>query len=328
MKEILQIMLCLLVVASCSSNDGIEDETGGKANTRCAVTGEAHTISHCSAHIQASYHFPADVTLPENYDWREGASLGVCYGTGSDVANENSNRVSIAFDETLTDVSDINFYGGGYAYDNDTTYYNLLIDYCEPNTTYYYCTFFTYFGKTYYGEVKSFTTKPLSKSVDLGLSVNWAAWNVGATSPEQIGDYYAWGETETKSEATAVTESDISRTKYDVAHKKWGEPWRMPTKTEIEELISKCTWIYTKCREQKGYLLTGSNDNTLFLPLPLYSSGYWSSSSADKYVHAGTYDWVYFLDCDDLTFSLGSKIKPSIKSRYSSGNCCVRPVCD
>jgi len=51
MKEILQIMLCLLVVASCSSNDGIEDETGGKANTRCAVTGEAHTISHCSAYL-------------------------------------------------------------------------------------------------------------------------------------------------------------------------------------------------------------------------------------------------------------------------------------
>jgi len=202
-------MLCLLVVASCSSNDGIEDETGGNAKTSCAVTGAAHTISHCSAFVQVSYHTPANVTLPENYNWWADFTIGVCYGRTTAIANDKSDRVHIMKDG---DYQSDNVYGAGYAYDNDTTYYNALIDYCEPNTTYYYCTFFTYYGKTYYGAVKKITTKTLSKSVDLGLSVNWAAWNVGATSSEQPGDRYAYGEIERMSSNVPISQPKLLRT--------------------------------------------------------------------------------------------------------------------
>lgn len=114
--------------------------------------------------------------------------------------------------------------------------------------------------------------------VDLGLpsGLKWTTCNLGANSPEQPGDYYAWGETEPKERyhwstykyAKAVTKADGSTdyplTKYcsdaemgldgftdgktrlepadDAATVKLGAPWRMPTEAEIEELVAGCTW--------------------------------------------------------------------------------------
>ena len=97
------------------------------------------------------------------------------------------------------------------------------------------------------------------KMVDLGLSVCWAEHNVGASSPEKYGDYFAWGETEPKSNYTEETYKyydktkktyidigkDISSTKYDVARAQWGDNWRMPRLEEIKELIDKCLWQWT-----------------------------------------------------------------------------------
>lgn len=119
-------------------------------------------------------------------------------------------------------------------------------------------------------------------SVDLGLSVEWAACNLGAASPEQYGDYYAWGETSPKAEFTwdAYSLGDVSsRTKYnstdglrvlscadDAATMALGEEWRMPTKTEFEELLDKCTWVWNTRNGVSGYIVTGPNGNTIFLP--------------------------------------------------------------
>ena len=94
------------------------------------------------------------------------------------------------------------------------------------------------------------------QKVDLGLSVCWAGWNVGASSPEEYGDYYAWGETIDKSDYTEDSYqyyngsdyvnigSNISGTRYDVARAQWGGSWRMPTNAEFEELINRCTWTW------------------------------------------------------------------------------------
>ncbi len=76
--------------------------------------------------------------------------------------------------------------------------------------------------------------------VDLGLSVKWATCNVGATKPEEYGNYYAWGETATKSEYTEDNSltygkqmRDISgNAQYDAATANWGGTWRMPTNDE------------------------------------------------------------------------------------------------
>ena len=86
--------------------------------------------------------------------------------------------------------------------------------------------------------------------VDIGLpsGLKWATCNVGASSPEDYGDYFAWGETSPKAEYTwenSVTYgeqmSDISgNAQYDAATANWGGSWRMPTKEQMEELVEHC----------------------------------------------------------------------------------------
>ena len=111
--------------------------------------------------------------------------------------------------------------------------------------------------------------------VDLGLSVMWATCNVGADSPEDYGDYYAWGETETKEEYTEKNcetwgkdiGDDIAGTDRDVAHVRWGSPWRMPTKKEFQELIDNCDWEWTTLNRVNGRKMTSKkNGNWIFLP--------------------------------------------------------------
>ncbi|MDY4512770.1 MAG: hypothetical protein SPE10_04900, partial [Paludibacteraceae bacterium] len=104
--------------------------------------------------------------------------------------------------------------------------------------------------------------------VDLGLSVKWATCNVGASKPEEYGNYYAWGETTTKSTYNWSTYkwcngSKTTLTKYntsssygtvdnktvleladDAARANWGGAWRMPTDAEWTELRENCTWTW------------------------------------------------------------------------------------
>ena len=136
--------------------------------------------------------------------------------------------------------------------------------------------------------------------VDLGLSVLWATCNVGASSPSEYGDYYAWGETEIKSSYTKDNSKTYGKTdmvdisgnpQYDAATANWGSGWRMPTKAEFEELLDKCEWQWTELDGRKGYTITGSNGNSIFLPAAgfrdeassLIDAGcfgtYWSSTS-------------------------------------------------
>lgn len=343
------LLLPFLFIIACSSEDdlstGTGGDTGGDAKTSCAVTGSVNYISYCSAHLQASYHIPEDVTLPDNYNWAKDASLGICYAKSKDVANDNSSKVYFLKNGEAQNTD--NWYDAGYAYDNDTTYYKVVVDYLDANATYYYCTFFCYYGKTYYGEVKSFKTQPLNQAVDLGLSVKWAAYNVGASSPEEKGGYYAWGETETKSDYSSSNYSyrqnydyvdigsEISDTQYDVAHVKWGGNWRMPTKTEMEELINSCTWQYTLCNGVKGALVIGSNNNSIFLPYTGSMGGtttyyddtigeYWTSSIGKEYTYSSSNPWVLFYNGSFYSTFYSKLTTDGV--RYSGQ--CVRPVCD
>ncbi|MBR4155348.1 MAG: PEGA domain-containing protein [Bacteroidales bacterium] len=134
--------------------------------------------------------------------------------------------------------------------------------------------------------------------VDLGLSVKWATCNVGASSPEDYGNYYAWGEITTKTNYTldncktdGKQMSNISgNAQYDAARANWGGSWRMPTKSEMRELIDKCTWTWTTQNGVNGYKVTSkTNGNYIFLPAAGYRNGsslyyagsdgcYWSST--------------------------------------------------
>ena len=110
--------------------------------------------------------------------------------------------------------------------------------------------------------------------VDLGLSVKWATCNVGASSPSDYGNYYAWGETSTKSNLSSSTNKTWEKpmgciagsTSYDVARANWGGSWRLPTQAEFQELIDRCTWLWTSLGGRNGYKVTGRNGKSIFLP--------------------------------------------------------------
>ncbi len=110
--------------------------------------------------------------------------------------------------------------------------------------------------------------------VDLGLSVKWATCNVGASSPSDYGNYYAWGETTTKlsyTEENSVTcrkkiGNIAGDARYDAARANWGGTWRLPTTEEIDELVSKCQREWTTMGGNHGYKVTGPNGKSIFLP--------------------------------------------------------------
>lgn len=116
--------------------------------------------------------------------------------------------------------------------------------------------------------------------VDLGLSVKWASCNMGATSPEEYGNYYAWGETNTKSTYSwdnykyytgdilnlRNIGNDIKKTTYDAAYVNWSNNWRLPTEVEVGELVSKCTFEEYSQNGVDGFLVTGPNGASIFFP--------------------------------------------------------------
>ena len=110
--------------------------------------------------------------------------------------------------------------------------------------------------------------------MDLGLSVKWAAYNVGAENPWEYGDYFAYGETEPKDEYTMENcltyEKSIpdlaGNPEYDAATANWGDGWRLPMKSEIQELIDNCEWEWTELEGVSGYNVTGPSGNSIFLP--------------------------------------------------------------
>ena len=179
------------------------------------------------------------------------------------------------------------------------------------------------------------------EAVDLGLSVKWATFNVGATKPEEYGGYYAWGEIEEKESYnkedyeeppfnSTVGWSGELPADYDVAHVKWGGDWRMPTSDEQWELYNDCTWQWTNINGVNGYRVTGPNANSIFLPAAGYREGtafinqnlygsYWNSSwSSGAAVYLGY-----------LNFNASELTYPGSMLDY----CCyygrsVRPVCE
>ena len=208
---------------------------------------------------------------------------------------------------------------------------------------------YTFIVNEYVDLIAKFTE--YHECVDLGLpsGLKWATCNVGAEEPWEYGGYYAWGETEEKSDYTSKTYkwcngSKDSMTKYctdsdygrvdnktvlepddDVAYVKWGGSWRMPTLEELKELCDECTWKWTELNGVNGYRVTGPNGNSIFLPAAgwryetkRYYRGtygnYWSSSLGDD----GS-SGAYHLRFDDDGHYWGS-------GRADGRS--VRPVCE
>lgn len=120
-------------------------------------------------------------------------------------------------------------------------------------------------------------------AVDLGLpsGLLWATCNVGATRPDEYGDYFGWGEIRTKDEYHSMNSmtwdrqiGEISRdSKYDAARSNLGGSWRIPTMAEMTELLSSCDWTWVSRDGITGYTVTGPNGNQIFLPAAGYRYG-------------------------------------------------------
>lgn len=179
-------------------------------------------------------------------------------------------------------------------------------------------------------------------SVDLGLPSGtlWAEMNVGSTTPSDPGSYFAWGETTTKSSYTWASlkycnnGSSSSFSKYttagaelstsdDAAYSVMGSSWKTPSSSELQELIDLCTIESTTIDGQAGYLMTGPNGNTIFLP----KNGYKYASSINDGGNCAEY-WSRTLS-DDIGWAnelhigtTGSNIT-GFSRQYGVG---VRPV--
>ena len=191
--------------------------------------------------------------------------------------------------------------------------------------------------------------------VDLGLSVMWATCNLGASKPEDYGDYYAWGETEpkdkydlenykfqiggrfmntkfskynTKSEHGIVDNKTTLDLIDDAAHVNWGGCWRMPTLEELEELINNCDWKWTKFNGIRGYRVTSKKDGymerSIFLPAAgahyakdIVGKGYGEFRSSSIYPEKPRFPLCLFICNVDVRINRDGR-----DSGYS-----VRPVC-
>lgn len=154
----------------------------------------------------------------------------------------------------------------------------------ETGTTYYIRAFAENEEGTGYSEVLAYTPKKEDfGAVDLGLSVLWANFNLGATSPEEYGDYYAFGEISPKA---TYTEANWIKpgvlylpAEKDAATQQLGEDWRMPTKAEVTELLTECSWELITIGEQYAYRVTGKTGKFIILPL----TGSWNENPAERY---------------------------------------------
>lgn len=189
--------------------------------------------------------------------------------------------------------------------------------------------------------------------VDLGLpsGIKWATCNVGATSPEEYGNYYAWGETTAKSTFTwsnykwcngsywtqkkyctsssygTVDNKIVLDKSDDAASVNWGGNWRMPTKAEQDELRSNCTWTWTTENGVNGYTVKSkANGKSIFLP----AAGYYYESSLEEAGSRGIYKSASLVELVpehaydlDLTTTYGAR-------EYYSNRCygrTIRAVC-
>lgn len=351
MKKILYLISFLFAVALVGCE---EKEPATSAKVR---TGQVINITDESALIEASVNVDISKYSSVNF--------GVMYSTY---------------------LEDMNFRNGNeeFASYMNGKEYEVEITSLSPDTKYYYCAYLVLNGiQREFGQIKEFTTLSANEGsedeggsegedeggsegegeggtedegdgnangyayVDLGLSVKWATMNVGATSPEEYGDYFAWGETEPKEEYNWSTykwcEGNYdTQTKYctdsyygtvdnktildledDAANVNWGGSWRMPTKKELQELLEDCTWTKVVQNDHNCYMVTGPNGNTIFLPaagvfddtiIEEYNTMgcYWSSSVSENNSPNAYYLYITSgdVDWDGLERLYGLSIRP------------------
>lgn len=168
--------------------------------------------------------------------------------------------------------------------------------------------------------------------VDLGLSVKWASWNIGASSAEQSGTYFYWGDPTGEASKANTANKEISGTLHDAAHVHWGGEWRLPTQDEVNELFDNCTFRWTTQNGVAGGLFTskksGYTSKSIFIPAAgnmaegqLYDYGTdglcWCDSYFEK--EGSTYGKMLYFDKDKCykNYGIGLGAKLPIRPVYA-----------
>ena len=201
-----------------------------------------------------------------------------------------------------------------------------------------------------------------AEAIDLGLSVKWSNMNLGATTPEEFGDLYAWGEIQPSGDYSWFTyemnnhhaddEKTLYLTRYcfdkygesqdldrggvnldrndDAAYIHWGEDWRMPTADEVKELSDKCKWSYDS--KSRTFTVEGPNGNAIKIAF--------QGVGIAKNVHGepqGAIDggiWSSTLDSHSSADAVKLMLAGSSNNKFSKGvfqnnrfvGCVIRPV--
>lgn len=278
MKKLIYVLFIILFVA-CSKDNGI-------TSNDVIVTGAAN-VSEQTATVCGYLNVEATV--------RNTCQFGFLYSTNQNPSKDNGIFIN------------------SFELDANNRF-EVTVEHLAPYTEYFYTAFLKYETGSYqYGKTLSFKTDIMSipeGAVDLGLSVLWASCNLGASSPEDYGDYYQWAGTQDVSSKSINLGygncpyhtgliGDTGWTKYvpydkssywsgmgspdnktilssedDAAHVKLGGKWRMPTEIEWTELIDNCTMVQTIQNGVSGYKMTskkdGFTDKSIFLPIAGY----------------------------------------------------------
>ena len=331
------------------SNAGEVAAVGAGRTTITVTTVDGRLSDECVVSVSA---YTIDVTTLEAQDI--GFSKATLRGTAVRHTNE-SNPPSMGgrfVYGTVSDPEQLKASGSlvSAQYWGSDNIYTKVLSGLKSGTTYYYMAAVECNGELVYGQVESFSTEALAEpeAVDLGLSVKWASFNVGATKESQTGFYFQWGDQDVPdeyswSEYSLCTGSAGTIFKYkasdgktvldpedDIATNLLGDGWRMPTKEECAELgdDTKVMWQPVTVNGITGTRITSkTTDNSIFIPLSGVISGTSTSNTNFAYVWTSTvssngsysYAWV-------LTASSSSG-KPYTGNQTSrKDGCTVRAV--
>lgn len=242
-------------------------KVGDKVNFICSVSGFINSVEDI---IEWGVYYKDDddsyTYFPSKY------TIGYSPGSGISSPNEDTFEIPLSIDYDKLDANcykDIKL--GIYTKGGFNLTYN---GWSEPQT---------------YSVHYVFSLCPDNKhphAIDLGLpsGTKWNCCNIGASTPDSFGDYYAWGEVKTwqpfsysyciypipgqftGNEQYTDIGSDISGTIYDVVHAKMGDTWRIPTSNQIFELDRYCSWEWGLNNGVLGYFVKGPNGRQIFLP--------------------------------------------------------------
>ena len=304
-KTLLILSMIALILAGCKKFDEIE----------------ASKVEIVEEKIERNDRITFDVTYSYPVVLE---AVEVYIADNADMNNAKSYFCNVEGKRFSVSIDNINFEKIYYCYEYDNGYKKEKSEVYGRNYNYYYG----------------------HECVDLGLpsGLKWATCNVGANAPEEYGNYYAWGETTTKSEYTeensAIYGLSISQLQsqgyidgagnlnpqYDAATANWGGDWRMPTKAELNELLNNCTWTWTTQNGVSGYNGEGPNGNSIFLPAAGFRYGsslshargygfYWSSTPFESSSY-NAYNLSFYSDnhyMDDFYRNFGLSVRPVLE---------------